>query len=131
MSELDQRFHETWLGLVQPTQGLVVSVPVLVDAQCMQRQPIETQTKLSELCPPTASSEDASPAFAIRDLDQLFVDLLGYAPEMFDRQSPLSLYVPEGKQTLKPTLALRDGDNVVRDVGLGHPARRARQTRER
>ena len=39
MSDLDTRFHETWLGMVQPVEGLVVSLPVLVEAQCMQRHP--------------------------------------------------------------------------------------------
>jgi len=38
MTDLEQRFHETWLGMVQPIEGLVVSVPVLVEAQCMARQ---------------------------------------------------------------------------------------------
>ena len=43
MSDIEKRFHETWLGMVQPIDGLVVSIPVLVDAQCMERQPPETQ----------------------------------------------------------------------------------------
>jgi hypothetical protein len=34
MSDADRRFHETWLGMVQPIEGLVVSLPVLLDAQC-------------------------------------------------------------------------------------------------
>ena len=34
MSDLDARFHEAWLGLVQPTEGLVVSIPALCDARC-------------------------------------------------------------------------------------------------
>jgi hypothetical protein len=37
MSQTEQRFHDEWLGLVQPSEGLVVSVPVLVEAQCMAR----------------------------------------------------------------------------------------------
>ncbi len=31
MSDLETKFHETWLGMVQPVEGLVVSVPVLVE----------------------------------------------------------------------------------------------------
>jgi hypothetical protein len=31
----EARFHQEWLGLIQPSEGLVVSIPVLVDAQCM------------------------------------------------------------------------------------------------
>ena len=40
MSDIERRYHETWLGMAQPIEGLVVSVPVLVDAQCMQRLPV-------------------------------------------------------------------------------------------
>jgi len=40
VTDLESRFHAEWLGLVQPVEGLVVSVPVLADAQCMRRQPL-------------------------------------------------------------------------------------------
>ena len=33
MTALDRRFHEQWLGMVQPIDGLVVSVPVLAEAR--------------------------------------------------------------------------------------------------
>ena len=47
MTTLDpeSRFHAEWLGLVQPVEGLVVSVPVLADAQCMRRQPLALQQR--------------------------------------------------------------------------------------
>lgn len=32
MSDADKRFHEQWLGMAQPAEGLVVSLPVLVEA---------------------------------------------------------------------------------------------------
>ncbi len=32
MTDADKRFHEQWIGMAQPSEGLVVSVPVLVDA---------------------------------------------------------------------------------------------------
>jgi hypothetical protein len=44
-------FHETWLGMVQPVEGLVVSIPVLVEAQCMERHGPELQEKFRALCP--------------------------------------------------------------------------------
>src|SRR5690606_41117758 len=44
-------FHEAWLGMVQPIEGLVVSLPVLVDAQCMERRGPEDQERFRELCP--------------------------------------------------------------------------------
>ena len=37
MSDIDTRYHETWIGLAQPSEGLVVSVPVLVEAEAMLR----------------------------------------------------------------------------------------------
>ena len=51
MTDLESRFHAEWLGLVQPVEGLVVSVPVLSDAQCMRRQPLSHQQRLAELAP--------------------------------------------------------------------------------
>ena len=68
MSDIDRTFHETWLGMVQPIDGLVVSIPVLVDAQCMERQPPHVQAKLVELCPPTRKGEAGPEGYAIADL---------------------------------------------------------------
>ncbi len=108
MSDVEKRFHETWLGMVQPVDGLVLSVPVLVDAQCMQRQPPDTQQRLLELCWPAPEDDTA---LRIRDLQDLFTHLLGLTPDLFDRgdalPDDLALYVPEGRQTLRPTMALR------------------------
>src|SRR5256885_12730694 len=102
MSEIDRTFHEVWLGMVQPIEGLVVSIPVLVDAQCMDRQPPHVQHKLLTLC---------DDGVAITDLPRFLSDLLGLAPEMFAIGSAIpdevSLYVPEGKQTIRPTMALK------------------------
>jgi predicted ATP-binding protein involved in virulence len=116
MSDVEQKFHETWLGMVQPIEGLVVSIPVLVDAQCMERQPPETQGRLLALCPPTRMDETGPAGRAISDLSQFLAELLGLVPALFDAgdalPEELSLYVPEGKQTLRPTLALRKQDAV-------------------
>jgi Eco57I restriction-modification methylase/restriction-modification enzyme MmeI-like protein len=111
MSDLDRRFHETWLGMVQPIDGLVVSIPVLVDAQCMERQPPHVQQKFLALCPATKTGDAGPEGFAIADLATFFSELLGFTPDAFDSADalpePLSLYVPEGRQTLRPTLALK------------------------
>lgn len=93
-----RRFHEEWLGLVQPVDGLVVSIPVLVDAQCMEKLSVSfQQEKLGSHAP------------EIRDLAAFFADVLELTPDLFDAKPPadLSLHVPEGGQTLAPTLALR------------------------
>ena len=111
MSEIDRRFHETWLGMVQPIEGLVVSIPVLIDAQCLERQPPHVQTKLIELCPPKRKSEGTDAGYTIGSLSRLLNELLGFSLDSFDRDAAipdeLALYVPEGRQTLRPTLALR------------------------
>jgi hypothetical protein len=120
MSEIERRFHEEWLGMVQPTDGLVVSIPVLVDKQCMMRHGPELQQRLREQCPsrPTAYSKDEQWVEAIADLGAWFAAVLELEPQAFDGGSgggtsladDLSLWVPEGKQTLRPTLALRHAD---------------------
>jgi len=111
MSDVDRYFHEVWLGMVQPIDGLVVSIPVLVDAQCMERQPPHVQQKLLGLCPSTKEGEAGPEGFAIADLGRFFSEFLGLTPELFDvgdaLPEELSLYVPEGKQTLRATMGLK------------------------
>jgi len=112
MSDTDRYFHETWLGMVQPIDGLVVSIPVLVDAQCMERQPPPVQAKLVELCPPTRKGEGGPEGYTVANLQALLSELLGFTTGSFDvgdaLPEALSLYVPEGRQTLRATMALRN-----------------------
>ncbi|MEX1369347.1 MAG: hypothetical protein AB1Z98_39835, partial [Nannocystaceae bacterium] len=115
MSDVATRFHENWLGLVQPIDGLVVSVPVLVEAECMERQPPAVQHQLAELC-----AEDGQGRPTVGELWAVLEQVLGLSRGDFDEgealPEELSLYVPEGGQTLRPTAALRragdedDGD---------------------
>ncbi len=109
MSEIDRRFHETWLGMVQPVDGLVVSIPVLIDAQCMSRQTPETQQRLLQLCPPTRAGEAGPEGFTIENVETFLRELLGFSAFDSGEELPeaLSLYVPEGRQTLRPSLGLR------------------------
>ena len=105
--DTERKFHESWLGMAQPLDGLVVSVPALLEAQCFGRVPLALQERLRELCPERAPGGPR----AIGDLSAFFREILGLAPERFDRDGALprelSLYVPEGAQSLRPTLALR------------------------
>jgi hypothetical protein len=121
MSDVERRFHETWLGMVQPIDGLVVSIPVLVDAQCMERQPPHVQQKLLELCPATKEGEAGPEGYQIGQLSRFLAELLGLTPELFDvgeaLPDALSLYVPEGRQTLRPTLALKKQGKVLEPAG--------------
>jgi hypothetical protein len=107
MSGTEQAFHEEWLGLVQPSEGLVVSIPVLVEAQCMQRLGREAQEKLAAL----VTRVGGAPLVA--ELSSVCRDLLELDESRFDAgealPKPLRLYVPEGRQELRPTRALRWG----------------------
>jgi hypothetical protein len=109
MSDVEIDFHKTWLGFVQPVEGLVFSIPVLVDAGCMERKPVALQQRLRELARP--ASPDPGAARQFHDLDQLLAEILGLTPDLFDRNeslpADLSLYVPEGRQEIRPALALR------------------------
>jgi hypothetical protein len=80
MSDIEQRFHETWLGMVQPTEGLVVSLPVLLEAQCMERHPPSLQHGLLALC--TSDDQGASPR--IGDLPRFLAELLKLTPGLWD-----------------------------------------------
>ena len=107
-SSVEAEFHERWLGLVQPTEGLVVSIPALVDAQCMARVSNDIVERFLAHCPADAEGERS-----ISDLPTFFDRILGHAPSAFDAAAALPpelmLYVPEGRQTLRPTLALKRG----------------------
>jgi hypothetical protein len=106
MSDADKRFHEQWIGMAQPSEGLVVSLPVLVDAQCAEKHPREAHLAFLECL-----HEGPDSALRIDDFDRLLTTVLDLAPARFDAgdalASELGLYVVEGKQQLRPTRALR------------------------
>ncbi|MBK8013905.1 MAG: hypothetical protein IPK13_21460 [Deltaproteobacteria bacterium] len=114
MSESDRRIHEEWLGMVQPIDGLVFAVPVLEEAQVAVRLPPERQHALIAQCP--ERREAGAERRRIADLDTFFDVVLDLRPGLFDRgdalPAALSLWVPEGKQKLAPTSALRRRDRV-------------------
>ena len=105
------RFHEEWLGLVQPIEGLVFSLPVLVDAQITPEFGPELSARFRALL--SDSGDDTAPP-TIADLRRLFVDLLGYdRPEMLvardDLPDDLRFYAEEGRQELRPSFAIARG----------------------
>src|SRR5689334_5839340 len=106
MTDADKRFHEQWLGMAQPSEGLVVSVPVLVDAQCAEKHPREAHLAFLECL---EDGPDGRPRLG--GLETLFSTVLDLSPDRFDigdaLDTNLSLYVVEGKQTLRPTRALK------------------------
>ncbi|MCP4663262.1 MAG: hypothetical protein GY856_48335, partial [bacterium] len=133
MSDAATRFHEDWLGRVQPLEGLVVSIPILVDAQCDVRRSAEFHRRFVELVSPPADPHRRSktargrskraatadgPLF-IRDLDVFLAEVLELTREYFHHgdeiPGDLHYYAPEGRQDVRPTLALRrqNGDAEV------------------
>lgn len=96
----------------------MVSLPVLVEAQCWSRQPTEVRQRLLELCPTVGvgdtggagsagKTNDASSPRSIRDLGEFLETLLGLEPDLFDGASDgnagdlpdeLSHYAAEGRQ---------------------------------
>ena len=106
-------YHELWLGLVQPVEGLVVSVPVLVSAQVMTRLSLEACDRLRQLAEARSGEACDAPVPDTAALEDLLFDqqLLAYRPEDFDSGEALPeelfLWVPEGRQEIRPTLALR------------------------
>ena len=70
MKDRDVLFHERWLGLAQPIEGLVFSVPVLADAQIAP----ELRTELTSAFSAHLTSDEPP---RIRDLGGFFRELLG------------------------------------------------------
>ncbi len=122
----EARWHQAWLGMAQPTEGLVVSIPVLVDAQCMRTLPLEIQRTLLDLSPRIDGRKEGDGPRHIRDLGAFLAGLLDLRPEDFDSgealPEDLSLFVPEGRQTIRPTLALRKTGPVEESQDTGGPA---------
>jgi hypothetical protein len=48
MSELEVAYHKRWLNMLAPVEGLVVSVPVLVEAECMEKRDAELSRQLAD-----------------------------------------------------------------------------------
>lgn len=122
----EEFFHDKWLGHVQTeSDGLVVAKPVLLAAGCAHQQPPEVQEKLRELCPLDTESAHRR----IADVMQLFQQLLDFDPELFEsaEQIPdeVSLYAPEGPQTIRPTFGLLRQDEPKPREGAGSPASNA------
>ncbi|ABV86599.1 type IIL restriction-modification enzyme MmeI [Shewanella pealeana] len=122
----EEFFHDKWLGHVQTeSDGLVVAKPVLLAANCAQRQSPNTQDKLRELCPHGPEEQPRR----ISDLLQFFYQLLDFDADLFDTaveiQDEVSLYAPEGPQTVRPTLGLLRQDELRQRDGAGSPASNA------
>jgi hypothetical protein len=117
MTDPARRFHEEWLGMVQPSEGLVVSASVLVEAQCFEREGRAVQEKLAALLWDVVLETDGPKkerpkrARVLLEILRLFEEVLGLTADLFDLgdalPKELRLYVVEGKQELRPTMALK------------------------
>lgn len=127
MNDVERRFHETWLGMVQPVEGLVVSIPALLDAQCFERHQASIQHTLIEYL---NENHDAVP-----DLQEFLAGVFDLTPELFDGEDELpeelSLWVPEGHQLLRPTMGLRHLDAGELTEGLEEVSSPATKVGER
>ena len=115
MKDRDVRFHEEWLGLAQPIEGLVFSVPVLADAQIAP----EIRTELSaQFESHVANGDNGAPR--LHSTPQFFREFLGYdQPGMIvpreEIPTELSFYAPEGGQEIRPSFALGRGPFEAED----------------
>lgn len=100
-----ERFHDEWLGLVKPIDGLVVSKPALIDAQVARPddKTLPERFRAQLTTPDPATARIASfPAF--------LADILALGPERWVAGDELPdrfrLAVPDTGQLLAPGLAL-------------------------
>jgi hypothetical protein len=106
MRDRDVLFHKKWLGLAQPVEGLVLSVPVLADAQIAPEE-------RPELSVAFAAQLDVD-LLRIRSLAAFFRGFLGYSkPGMLvpraELPEDLAFYAAEGGQEIRPSFALGCG----------------------
>lgn len=124
----ERSFHEAWLGRVQPVDGLVVSIPVLMEAKCWVRQPAAVQQVLLAACPLDNSKAKTGPRH-IANLAKLLADVLQLTPARFDTGSAvpdaLCCTLPQSQEVIRPTMALRRttaaGEALASVVSLGAP----------
>jgi hypothetical protein len=103
------RFHEEWLGLVQPIEGLVFSIPVLADAQITPSVGVELSTRFS-----AQLARNDEQRVHVDDLRRLFREFLAYATpgmlvERDELPAELHFYAEEGRQDIRPSFAIARG----------------------
>ena len=105
MASYEEYQHKVWLGMVEPTEGLVVSTPVLVEQQVTPTPQRELHATFKD------GLVERDGDVAIADAEVFFRDVLGWRDDAVlrgaDIPASLTHRVPEGRQTLVPTLARR------------------------
>ncbi len=101
--DADRIFHETWLGLAQPIEGLVFSVPVLAEAQIAPAARPEITSQIRAQCEKLANE-----SFALRSVRGFFESFLGYdSPgSLIEREALPAFYAPESGQEIRASFAI-------------------------
>ncbi|UJR84203.1 type IIL restriction-modification enzyme MmeI [Sandaracinus amylolyticus] len=103
--DAERLFHREWLGLAQPIEGLVFSVPSLADAQIAPAPRPEITAAIRALLVETTQG------LALRSTRALFETFLGYSRDGMlvsrDALPPeLSFYAPESRQHIRASFAI-------------------------
>jgi hypothetical protein len=106
-TDAQTRFHEEWLGLAQPYEGLVFSVPVLADAQIVPQVGADLTARFRR----ALVMPDGDEAGHIGDLQAFFENFLSYthAGALVGRDAlpkELHFYAQEGGQDVRPSFAI-------------------------
>ena len=92
MSDAARRFHETWLGVVQPSEGLFVSLPALIEADCFERQTADDHQAFLEFLEEVPSEprprDDGTVELPIPNVIDFPTECLGWNDELLDREPP-------------------------------------------
>lgn len=101
--DADRIFHETWLGLAQPIEGLVFSIPVLAEAQIAPSAQPEITARLRGFLRQLPSED-----FALRSVREFFEQFLGYdGPGMLlGREGLPTFFAPESRQEVRATFGI-------------------------
>lgn len=137
MASLEAYFHQQWLDMLAPHDGLLVAVAALEDVQAMQRQPLELRHRVDAHLSVSAAASAATPGNAtansaggpsapgsprsIRDLRAFLLDILGYSDRYLapfealeqHARAALTMHVAEGGQIITPTYVLRESPTAA------------------
>jgi hypothetical protein len=93
MSEFEVAYHKRWLGMLEPIEGLVVSMPVLVEAEFMEKRDPELSRHLADNAETLTRVLGKTTAGQSRreliSLDDFLNRVLGLTPDLFARGAEL------------------------------------------
>ena len=96
----DQEFHETWLGMCEPIEGLVVSIPALKEADARDYD-YRAATQKDFLKFLDENRRLQSPEHFLREH-------LGFGDRLEQPAKGIELTLPDENTTLRPSFVLRD-----------------------